>query len=285
MKKVRLSLTDSLNTIIRREGSLAAASSSTEKSSSLTDSSLVYTRYELSLKDRLREGAKGLGAAAIIAYTFYHSMTLFLLLGPLAAIAFPILMKPKLKDKRLWELKLQFKEAIWMLSGYLSAGLSVENAFETALPELCKLYGDRSMIATEFGTIVRGVRLNKPVEPLLQDFARRSGLPEIRSFAEVFAIAKRSGGSLKEIIERTGGIIRDETEVSVEIKNLTASRRYEQRIMNLLPFGIIIYINVTSGGFMTVMYESLQGRLVMTACLGLIALSSYLSQRILDIRL
>lgn len=246
---------------------------------------LVYTRYELSLKDRLREGAKGIGAAAVIAYTFYRSMILFLLLGPLAAIAFPLLMKTKLKDKRLWELKLQFKEAIWMLSGYLSAGLSVENAFATVLPELHRLYGERSMMAVEFGTIVRGVRLNKPIEPLLHDFAQRSGLPEIRSFAEVFAIAKRSGGSLKEIIERTGSIIRDETEVSVEIRNLTASRRYEQRIMNLLPFGIIIYINVTSGGFMTVMYESLRGRLIMTFCLGLIALSYYLSQKILDIRL
>ncbi len=257
----------------------------TRASKTETEQAVVYTRYELSFKDRLREGAKGIAAAAVIAYTFYRSLTLFLLLGPLAAIAFPILMRDKLKEKRLWELKLQFKEAIWMLSGYLSAGLSVENAFETVLPELRKLYGDRSMIAVEFGTIVRGVRLNKPIEPLLQDFALRSGLPEIRSFAEVFAIAKRSGGSLKEIIERTGSIIRDETEVSVEIKNLTASRRYEQRIMNLLPFGIIIYINVTSGGFMTVMYESLQGRLVMTVCLGLIALSCYLSQRILDIRL
>ena len=36
---------------------------------------------------------------------------------------------------------------------------------------------------------------------------------------------------------------------------------------------------------MTVMYETSRGRIVMTVCLGLIALSYYLSQRILDIRL
>ena len=287
MKKEKSSLTGCLNTIIRRDGSSAAESSCTKKSLSLTGAAYLprYTSYELSLKDRLREGAKGILAAAAISYTFYNSLILFLFLAPAAATAFPIFMKKKLRDRRLWELKLQFKEAIWMLSGYLSAGLSVENAFETSLPELSRLYGKKSMIVEEFSIIVRGIRLNKPIEPLLQDFAMRSGLAEIRSFAEVFAIAKRSGGSLKEIIERTGTIIKDETEVSEEIKNLTASRRYEQRIMNLLPFGIIIYINVTSGGFMNVMYESVQGRMVMTVCLMLIALSYYLSQRILDIKL
>ncbi len=207
------------------------------------------------------------------------------MIAPIAAFIYPVIRKKSLKEKRLWELKLQFKEAIWMLSGYLSAGISVENAFETALPELKKLYGDKAMIVEEFRLIVRGIKLNKPIEPLLNDFASRSNLEEIRSFAEVFTIAKRSGGSLKEIIERTGRIIRDETEVSEEIRNLTASKRYEQRIMNLLPFGIIIYINTTSGGFMNIMYESLKGRAVMTVCLGLIVLAYYLSQRILDIKL
>ena len=260
-----------------------AESSCTKRNSNLTGTD--YGRYVLSAKDRLREGLTGVALTAVVAYTFYKSLWLFILLAPIAAFIYPVIRKSSLKEKRLWELKLQFKEAIWMLSGYLSAGISVENAFETALPELKKLYGDKAMIVEEFRLIVRGIKLNKPIEPLLNDFASRSNLEEIRSFAEVFTIAKRSGGSLKEIIERTGRIIRDETEVSEEIRNLTASKRYEQRIMNLLPFGIIIYINTTSGGFMNIMYESLKGKVVMTVCLGLIVLAYYLSQRILDIKL
>lgn len=244
-----------------------------------------YSHYELTAADRLREGCKGVILSAAVTYTFYKSVLFFLILGPAAGIIFPIAMRKKLKERRLWELKLEFKEAIWILSGLLSAGISVENAFEQALPELRKLYGEDSMIVKEFSLIVRGIRLNKPIEPLLNDFAVRSGLEEIRSFSEIFVIARRSGGSLREIIERTGRIIKDETEVSEEIRNLTASKRYEQSIMNILPFGIIIYINMTSGGFMDIMYESIRGRIVMTGCLCLIGLSWYLSQRILDIRL
>ena len=239
----------------------------------------------LSAKDKLREGLTGVALSAAAAYTFYRSLIVFAVLAPTAFVLFPILRKPKLKEKRLWELKLQFKEAIWILSGFLSAGMSVENAFVMSVPELKKLYGDEAMIVKEFQLINGGIRLNKPAESLMADFAARSGLDEIRSFAEVFAIARRSGGSLKEVIERTGRIIREETEVSEEISNLTASRRYEQRIMNMLPFGIIVYVNLTSGGFMDVMYESLMGRVIMSLCLGLTILSYYLSQKILDIRI
>ncbi len=221
---------------------------------------------------------------AMVAYTFYRSLPMFLILAPAAVIGFPQLRKPALKNRRLWELTIQFKEAIWILSGYLSAGISVENSFGAAVPELIRLYGDDAMIVQEFQRIQRGIRLNKPVEPLLEDFAVRSGLSDIRNFTEVFSIAKRSGGSLKEIIERTGSIIRDKTAVTEEIRNMTASRRYEQNIMNVLPFGIIIYINLTSNGFLDVMYETLTGRVIMTVCLVLIALAYYLSQRILNIQ-
>ncbi len=243
-----------------------------------------YKVYELSLKDYLREGSAGLALSAVTAYTFYRSAAMFLFLVPLALIGFPRLRREHLKNKRLWELTLEFKEAIWIVSGFLSAGISVENAFEMAVPELVRLYGEDAMIVEEFRRITRGLKLNKPIEPMLQDFAERSGLQDIRNFTEVFSIAKRSGGSLKEIIERTGKIIRDKTAVTEEIRNMTASRRYEQNIMNILPFGIILYINLTSGGFLNVMYERFAGRMIMTACLALVALSYWLSQRILDIR-
>ena len=147
------------------------------------------------------------------------------------------------------------------------------------------MYGPKGMITQEIAAIVRGIRLNKPVEGLLTDLADRSGLQDIRNFAEVFAIAKRSGGSMSEIIGRTTEVIRDKTAVTEEIRNMTASRRYEQNIMNVLPFAIIVYINLTSSGFLDVMYRTLAGRAVMTLCLAMLAGSWALSRKILDIRI
>lgn len=244
-----------------------------------------YGEYKLTIGDFLRQGAVGLILDALISYTFYKSLFIFLMLLPVGCILFPLSRREHLKKQRLWRLTMEFREAIWIVSGYLGAGYSAENAFIKALPELRDMYGDDAWIVKEFKVLSKGVRLNKPLEEMLGDFASRSATEDIRNFAEVFAIAKRSGGNMKEIIENTTNIIRDKTSVSEEIKNMTAAKRYEQSIMNLLPFGLIIFIDVTTDGFLDVMYEGILGRCVMTCCLGMIILSYMLSKKILDIKI
>ena len=136
----------------------------------------------------------------------------------------------------------------------------------------------------EFAVIRNGVSLNRPIEELLYDFALRSDTDEIRSFAEVFSIAGKTGGSLTEITERTVSVIREKMEVAEEIQNITASKRFEQKVMLLIPFFLIIYLDVTSPGFLDPMYETAAGRAIMTGCLILMAASWLLSKKILCIK-
>lgn len=123
------------------------------------------------------------------------------------------------------------------------------------------------MITEEFSYMEAGVRMNRPVELLLADMGRRSGIQDVDQFARVFAAAKRSGGELTDIISQTAGIIRDKIQVQEEIHTLTAARVFEQKIMNGIPFGIILYIDFTSPGFFmlcmkpgwVVFYDSVPG--------------------------
>ena len=54
--------------------------------------------------------------------------------------------------------------------------------------------------------------------------------------------------------------------------------------MNILPFVIIIYIDLTSDGFIDIMYGCFAGRVIMTVSLILTGVSYMLSQKILDIK-
>ena len=90
----------------------------------------------------------------------------------------------------------------------------------------------------------------------------------MRQFAETFAVAKRSGGELAAIMEHTASVMAGKMRVREEILNMTAEKRFEQRLMNLLPFLIILYIDLTSPGFFAVMYGTAAGRAVMTGCLA-----------------
>lgn len=139
------------------------------------------------------------------------------------------------------------------------------------------------MIVQETGYMVRQMEMNRPVEELLEDFALRSGLEEAENFTRIFVIARRSGGRLVSIIERTVQVMGDRSQVKEEIQTLTASKRFEQRIMNLIPVLMVLYIDWTSPGFFTVMYTTILGRVLMTGCLLVYLASVWLAQKILDI--
>ena len=95
-----------------------------------------------------------------------------------------------------------------------------------------RLYGDDSLMAKELRFFRNGLRNHVPLELLLADLGIRSGEPDIEDFAEVFSIAKRSGGNLNDIIRRSAAVTGEKIEVKQEIQTLLSSRRYEQKIMN-----------------------------------------------------
>lgn len=171
---------------------------------------------------------------------------------------------------------------LWLLTvaGVLHA---VENAMAVSLEELRLLYGEQGLIVREFSGMVQQIRTNRNVEQVLAEFAGRSGLEDVQNLAEVLGIGKRTGGDLGSIMRHTAEVIRDKMQVKEEIITLTTSRQFEQKIMNMIPFFIIVYVEGSSPGFFDQMYCTGMGRVLMTMCLILYLTAFWLSERILDI--
>lgn len=224
----------------------------------------------------------GLALSALTAFAFYRSMAVFLILIPLG-LCYPLLLKRRKIKRRKEQLEQQFREAALILASTVGAGYSMENAMEAAVKELKLLYGEDGLICREFVYMQQRIRTNGTVEAALADFGERSGIEDIRNFAEVFAAAKRSGGSLSEILRYTAEVIREKAQIQEEIKTMTAARRLEQRVMYIIPFFLIFYLEVSSPGFFSGMYKSAAGRMIMTGCLAVYAVSYLLSQHILSI--
>jgi tight adherence protein B len=131
----------------------------------------------------------------------------------------------------------------------------------------------------------QSVSLNVPLENLLEDFAVRSGNADIASFSEVFAFAKRSGGNFVTIIEGTSAHMRARYDTEREIQVLVASRKMEQKVMNVIPMLILAYLKVTSIGFLDILYRNMAGVLFMSVCLAAYGGSVLLAEKILRIRM
>lgn len=221
------------------------------------------------------------GATMFLAYFFYRS---FLAVIPLSGVG--ILLFRRISRKRVErgkeELTGQFRECILAAATALWAGYSVENAFLEARKDMALMYGEGAPIVEELDIIRRGLAININLEELLADFAERSCCEYIVQFAQIFSIAKRNGGNMAEIIQNSAAQIGKQIELRQEVRTLLLGKKMEVGIMEVMPFGILMYINIANPGYFGPLYHNLTGACIMTGCLAVYLGAYVLGERIMD---
>ncbi len=243
-----------------------------------------YREYAFSKRELVAQIIRQMLFMGMTAYLFYDSVLAWLLLMPLSALS----LKKKraaLCRQRKQRLESEFREVILSVSSNLQAGYSVENAFREAVRDIVLLYGKASLMAEELKLLIRRLDNNEQLEDILMNLATRSGVRDISDFADVFQIAKRSGGELRAVIANTVQIISEKQEVRREIQTVMSEKKLELTIMRYIPFFIVFYISITSKGYFESLYHNLFGWLTMTAGLGIYAAACLLSEKILNIEI
>lgn len=243
-----------------------------------------YRSYRLTFREQSKCIGMSVLLCLVIAYLFYNSWWGMLLMPALYLFIHRKLVKAGIKRTQD-QLAREFLDVLRTVSAALLAGLSMENAWREAEKEIHALYGEDSIMGRELSEINRSVQVNIPMERQLEDLAERSGNADIASFAEVFAFAKRSGGSFVTIIEGTANHIRARYDTEREIQVLVASKKLEQKIMNAMPIMILAYLKVTSIGFLDVLYGNFAGVLFMSGCLIAYGGALLMAEKILRIRM
>lgn len=212
--------------------------------------------------------------AAILAFFFYRSIWA---LFPMCLPGYWYFLREKKRrianDRQ--QLLLQFRECILAMAAALKAGYGIENALLESLGDMKRLFGERALICRELEQIRRGLQLHIPLEEQLEDLGRRSGQRDISQFAQIFQIARKSGGNLSHIMGHTAEQISSSIDARLEAAAALSGRRMEQRIMRVMPIGILLYIEWSTPGYFDTLYHNVSGILIMTACLC-IYLGAYL---------
>lgn len=243
-----------------------------------------YEHYQFGQKEWFLHGLGAAGIVLFFAYFFYRSLIAAAALIPLG-LFFLERKRKELGKKQKNELKIQFKEAVLSISAAMRAGYSAENAIKESYKDMARMFGENSLICKELRYMAGGMQNNIPIEKLLQDFGERSGIEEIKEFGEIFAISKKSGGNIGQIITETVDIISRKLEVDREIETLISAKKLEQNIMNVVPFFILLYVNATSKGFFDMLYHNVAGVVIMTIGIVVYAGAIFLEDKIMDIRL
>lgn len=226
-----------------------------------------------------------LAAAALFAvgYIFYHSVIISALMMPIA-IKWPKIRTEQIIKKRKNQLTLQFKDMLYSLASALSVGKSVESGIQEALNDLRVIYPDpQTDILVELEYILRGIGMNNTVESMFSQFAERAHLEDIDNFVDIFVTCKRTGGDLMEVMHSTSHTIGEKIEVKQEIETMISGKKYEFRLMMVLPVIMVLFLTLTSGEYMGPVFTTIAGRGAMTAAILIFVVSYFVGSKVMEI--
>lgn len=243
-----------------------------------------YENYTFTRDELIKNTLIPLGVIVFLAILCYNSLLFAILLFPYIPYHLAVT-KDKLKEGRKWKLNMQFRDCINCISSALESGYSIENALKEAYLDMKLSYNEEDLIMREMRGIISAVENNRTVEDVFLDFSARSGVDDIKSFADIFATAKRTGGNLILIIKSTADVIHTRVELKRELRTVIASKKYEADIMKLIPFGILIYLRVFSPDMVAALYGNLFGIVFMTIVLVLYLLLCRISDHVVKIEM
>lgn len=251
---------------------------------------VLYKTYYFEGREKIIYVLVSLGCVMFLSGFFYGTLFATTFLLPLAFLFYLQMQKEKQRQRQK-DLEIQFGDFLIYLSANLRAGFSVENAFLESAKDIRNLYGARGMggknlMGAELKKMEKDISYNVPLSVFLTELGERSDVEHIREFGDIFSLAVKSGGNLPAVIESTASLIGDEISLKQEIDVAISGKMFEQKIMNIIPFLLVGYIEIGNPGFFSALYTGLPGRVLMTLCLicylGARSLSKHILHRCME---
>ncbi len=241
-----------------------------------------YDQYAFTWLDWLEYIAIVVGKTVVVSYLFFDSIKACIMCVPIGLVEYKNMQQQKIVQQKK-QLCIQFRSLMESIVTSLTAGHSLEHSFMDAAKDLHLLYEDKADIFLELDRIQYGLERNVPIEELLMDFGKRSGIEDVENFANVIKAAKQNGGNLIRIIQKTVNSISDKMAVEEEIQTMIAAKKLEEKIMMFMPYGIILYLRISNGDFLQVLYHNLIGAGAMLVFLIGIYIAGMWAKKIMEI--
>lgn len=233
-------------------------------------------------KQELQCLAEGMGIVFLFSYFFYRSFAAVLLLSPMLWFYRKQKME-KTRKNRIRQLEQQFRECLISIQTNLQAGYSIENAFRESYSYIVSIFGSEADMAKELAWIQKGLTNGDTLEHLLWDMGSRCPDSALEEFADIYSIACRTGGGWTQVIAKLSGSIRQRMELKQEIETLIHGKKLESKIMCVIPFFILFYMDITSKGYFDVLYHNPVGIVLMSLCLAAYILAFFMAEKMTEI--
>ena len=244
-----------------------------------------YTVSPSTLFDHIASFFIGFAAGFVVLFIFYKVIPLAALGGAITGTVYIFVAEQAAIQKRLKKLRVQFYDLLEAMSVAMRAGNPVLKALESAREDLTLIYPGNSDILVELDVIIKKFYNAIPLSESFADFARRSGLEDVASYASIYATIEGKSSRADEIVRGTQQIIADKMEIEMEIDTLMTAAKSEVNIMLFMPLVILAVIGYAGAGFMDAIYTEPLGRVVATGGLIVFIISFIMARKFSNVEI
>lgn len=214
----------------------------------------------------------GVLAAALSVPSF---MVLILLVGAGAA---PIAYVMMLASRREKAFDNQLPDLLISIAASLKAGHSFRHAIQAVVEE------GADPAAKEFRRVLNETRLGRPMDAALAEMSERVGSKNLTFVLNTVTIQRQIGGGLAGLFDMVAETVRQRQQFARKIRSLTATGRMSAYVLGGLPFAVALLINLINPGYMSPLWHTGTGHLLVGTALGMIGFGGVILRKIVSFK-
>jgi tight adherence protein B len=181
------------------------------------------------------------------------------------------------RSQRQKKMSEQLADVLAILASSLRAGHSFLQALDQVSNEI------KEPSASEFHRVVSEIRLGRNVDQAMIDMAERVGSEDLRWAVMAVNIQRQVGGNLAEVLDIVANTVRERAYVQRQVRVLSAEGRISIAILSFLPFGLFAYLAIVNPSYVSLLFTTGIGIIMLLVGGTLMLTGIYLMTRIVKI--
>ena len=201
----------------------------------------------------------GVIVVSIVVYYLTTGNILLILLIGMLVVPSPFLLLRIKTSQRLRKFHEQLPDTLQLISGFLKAGYSFNQALDMIVDE------SRPPISDEFRRILSEIRMGLPEREALENISKRINSEYFSGTVMAINVQREVGGNLAEVMEIISDNIRERDRVMNRIKALTSEGRLSAIILIILPIAVGLMMIVLNRGYISLLVTTKMGLMMLLA--------------------
>lgn len=182
--------------------------------------------------------------AGLMALLLSSGSILWLLIGLVLGLFLPWVYLSFKRSRRLKAFKYGLADTLQLMSGSLSAGLSLAQSVDTVVRE------GSEPICSEFRRALVEARLGVEIEDALSGVSERMESVDFEWVVMAIRIQREVGGNLSELLNNVAATIREREYLERQVSALSAEGRLSVWILGGLPPGFMLYLLMANPSYL-----------------------------------